>query len=45
MKKFDDITLSHDAETGAAFYSFDDLEFKALNQDKFYNKIYANTCK
>lgn len=45
VKKFDDITLSHDGETGAAFYSFDDLEFKALNQDKFYNKIYANTCK
>lgn len=45
VKKFDDITLSHDGETGAAFYSFDDLDFKALNQDKFYNKIYANTCK
>ena len=29
VKKFDDITLSHDGETGAAFYSFDDLEFKA----------------
>jgi len=45
VKKFDDITLSHDGETGAAFYSFDDLEFKPLNQGKFYLKIYENTCK
>lgn len=44
VKSFDDITLSHDGETGNAFYSFDDLDFKPLDQGKFYNKIFKNTC-
>jgi heme oxygenase len=45
VKKFDDITLSHDGETGAAFYSFDDLDFKPLNQGQFYKQIYDISCK
>jgi ribonucleotide reductase beta subunit family protein with ferritin-like domain len=45
VKNFDHITLSHDGETGAAYYSFDDLEFKPLNQDKFYTQIYGISCK
>lgn len=45
VKKFDHITLSHDGETGAAFYSFDDLEFKPLNQGKFSTQIYGMSCK
>jgi len=45
VKNFDDITLSHDGETGAAFYSFDDLDFKPLNQAQFYTQIYNISCK
>lgn len=45
VKKFDDITLSHDGETGAAFYSFDDLDFKPLDQGQFYTQIYNISCK